>query len=446
MTASWRFLARLGVIVVGGAIWRIWYVVGPVMDRIPKLGLSDEFFYSRQARLLADGLGFANPFLYFFRDETAPPAPPTSLLRGLSVPAWFGIDTPQQQRVIGALLGAATVALVGLLGRRIAGDAAGLLAALLAAAYPPLWSNDSVIGLETLYTLVVVLALLAFYRFWHEPTFLRLAVVGVCLGLASLTRSEGVVLFVLLGTPAALLAPGWDRKRRVQGLGVLALVGLVMMGPWVVRNLVTFEEPTTLGTGFGLVLAYGNCDATYHGEMLGYWADACSLKDYDPDLEETEVDKLAREKGLDYIREHTRRVPVVVAARVGRIWELFRPTQNMEFNRVFEQRGEVTAAAILISYYVLLPLSIAGLVVMRRRRIPIFPILAIALSITITAATGFPITRYRAAFDVVMPVLSAVAITALWGAWHARHQLSISEPGSPDTEPLATDQSVEVPG
>ena len=211
----------------------------------------------------------------------------------------------------------------------------------------------------------------------------------------------------------------------------MALVSILVMGPWVVRNLTTFEEPTIFGSSFGIILAYGNCDATYHGSHLGYWDDACSLKDYSPKLEESVVDKLARQKGLDYIKAHKGRVPVVVAARVGRLWEVFRPTQNVQFNEDIEQRGHVTSWAILVSFYLLIPFAIAGLVIMRRRRIPIFPMVAIAASVTITSALAYPITRYRASFDAIVPVLAAVAIVTLW-----QRRRNDTEPGQvPDAEP-----------
>ena len=236
---------------------------------------------------------------------------------------------------------------------------------------------------------------------------------------------------MLLAVPTALWAPGWDWRQRVRGLGVMALVSIIVMGPWVVRNLTTFEEPTLFGSSFGIILAYGNCDATYHGSHLGYWDDSCSLKDYSPKLEESVVDKLARQKGLDYIEAHKGRVPVVVAARVGRLWEVFRPTQNVQLDEDIEQRGHVTSWAILVSFYLLMPFAIAGLVIMRRRRIPIFPMVAIAASVTITSALAYPITRYRASFDAIVPVLAAVAIVALW-----QRRRNDTEPGQvPDAEP-----------
>ena len=85
-------------------------------------------------------------------------------------------------------------------------------------------------------------------------------------------------------------------------------------------------------------------------------------------------------------------------------------------------------------------LSIAGLVVLRRRRIPIFPYFAIALSVTITVALSFGITRYRTPVDVVMPLL-AVAIDAFlrWRANAPEDELDASghvrtsTPGAADT-------------
>jgi 4-amino-4-deoxy-L-arabinose transferase-like glycosyltransferase len=441
--ASRRFLTRLGLITAGAAAWRIWYVLGPVMTRIPHLGLDDEFFYSAQARLVADGKGFLNPFGYFAPVGSAahrifPTAvhPPLYTVF-LAVPAKLGLSTPQEQRIFTALLGCATVFLIGMLGRRIAGERTGLIAALLAAAYPALWSNDSMLGLETLYGFLVILALLAVYRMWSRPNLASAALVAVWLSLATLTRSEGVILFAIVALPAIVLVPGVVRKDRVKMLGVMSLVAVVLVGPWVVRNLTTFEKPTLLGSGFGWVLLDGSCDTTFYGSKLGYWDDSCSLKDYPPTLEETLVDERARTKALDYIGNHKARLPVVVLARIGRVWDLYRPTQNVEFNIAGERRGHAASWAILVGYYLLLPGAIAGLVVMRKRRVPIFPFLAIAAATTLTVALSFGITRYRAPVDVVLPVLAAVAIDA---ALRRRHgpRPTVTEDPPPEREPVLT--------
>jgi 4-amino-4-deoxy-L-arabinose transferase-like glycosyltransferase len=413
-------LARLGLVTAAAGVWRIWYVVAVADPRVPQLKLSDEAFYHQQARLVADGWGFINPFGYYapvgtpahriFQTAVHPPAYTVFL----AIPAKFGIDSVLSQRILTALLGTATVFLLGLLGRRIAGERAGIMAAVLGAAAPALWVNDSVLGLETLYCFCLVVALVCLYRFWSKPSVGPVIGMAAALGVGALTRSEGTLLFILVALPTLLLVPGIVVRDRLKYVGVTALVAVVVMGPWVVRNLTTFDEPTVLGTGFGWVLAYGNCDATYHGELLGYWSDQCALKDYPPHLEESRVDLLARHKATHYIDDHLSRVPVVVAARIGRVWDVFRPTQNVHLNAFYERRGDAASWAVLIGYYLMLPFAIAGLVLMRRRRVPIFPMIAIAVSVTITVALSFGITRYRAPVDLVLPVLAAVAIDAWW--------------------------------
>lgn len=416
-----RFLTRLALITAGAAAFRIWYILGPVSDRIPKLGLDDEFFYHAQARLVADGKGFLNPFGYYAPVGTAahrvfPTAvhPPLYTIF-LAVPARLGIDTPTQQRVITALLGCVTVFLIGVLARRLSGhDSVGLLAAGLAALYPPLWSNDSMLGLETLYGVLVILSLLAVYRLWEKPTLGGAALLGLWLSFATLTRSEGVLLMLMMALPAIVLVKGVTRGFRWKMVGVMVAVGIVVVGPWVVRNMTTFPRPSVLGNGYGWVLLDGSCDTAFYGPLTGYWSDACSLKDYPPHLDETLVDERARKQALDYLKHHKSRLPIVMAARVGRVFEVYRPFQNVHLDRDGERRGEVTSWLILFGYWLLAPFAIGGLVVLRRRRVPIFPFVAILVATTVTIAMSFGITRYRAPVDAVIPVLAAIGIGALW--------------------------------
>ncbi len=456
MTERRRFLIRLSVITVIAAIGRVVYSVAVAEPRVRGVKLSDQVFYHLQARAVADGWGFINPFAFYATgsshrvvDTALHPPLYTSLL---AIPARFGIDSMLSQRVMTSLLGAATVFLVGMLGRAIGGNRGGLITAGIAAVAPALWVNDSVLGLETLYCFLLVVALLALYSFWDRPRMTAAVALAAALGLASLTRSEGPILFVLLALPTVLLKHGLAWRDRAKYLGVMAVVGALLVGPWVVRNLTTFEEPTYLGTGFGLVLAYGNCDRTYSGELLGYWSADCGFEKYTAKTEESVVDLRARKQGTDYLRDHLSRLPVVVAARVGRVWSVFRPSQNVELDAFYERRGTAESWAVLVAYYVMMVLSIAGLVVLRRRRVPIFPYFAIALSVTITVALSFGITRYRAPVDVVMPLLSAVAIDAFlrWranapdDALDASRHVRTSTPSAPPTPDATAPATVEA--
>ncbi len=411
-----RFFRWLAVICGGGLAIRIWYAAAVVDPRNPKSGLSDEVFYHLQARLVADGHGFLNPFLHYasassgqrFDEPTALHPPLYTIF--LAIPAKLGLTSMLTQRIITILLGIGTVFLLGVLARRLAGDRAGLLAAGLAAVSPALWMNDSVIGLETLYGFLVAMSLLTFYKFWNDRRLRWALLLAVWLALAALTRSEGVILVVFIAVPTVLFLPDIDWRRRVGILVAMAAVVMVVMAPWVIRNLTTFEEPTTLGTGFGVVLAYSNCDATYSGPHLGYWDDGCSLPRLRARVRRIGVRRRAREKGVDYLARPRRAsadrrrrpdrqglggVPAVPERRTGRLLRTAR---------------QVASWAGLISYWLLLPCAIGGLVVLRRRRVPIFPILAIAASVTMTVAMASASPGTGSPVDVVLPMLAAVAI------------------------------------
>ena len=216
--ASRRFVARLALIGAGAAAWRIWYVLGPVTDRIDRLA-GDEFFYSWQARYFVEGRWFTNPFLLHNQHVSDPTAlhPPLYTVF-LAIPSALGFDThdraPHRDRAARHRHRRADRPARPHASPAIA---SGSLAALLAAFYPPLWSNDAVIGLETLYCFLVVLALIAVYRFWRAPSMWGAVAIAVPLALASLTRSEGIILFVLLGVPTVLLARSWDWEAAAPG-------------------------------------------------------------------------------------------------------------------------------------------------------------------------------------------------------------------------------------
>jgi len=350
--------------------------------------------------------------------------------------SWLGFDTPLAHRLASCVLGVAAVVVVGLVGRRIAGDWAGILAAGVAAVYPELWINDGMLVSESMYILVIAATLLFAYRLWASRSWVDAALLGALIGLSALTRPEAVILVPLIGLP--FLFSRRDRfPRRVGTFFVIGGLCLLVILPWWVRNLSQFRDPTFLATGNGVVLQVSNCDQTYSGEFLGYWNVECLTADAPPvseeverqlaesdvpglvglqandDVDDSEFDTAARQKAFDYISNHKSRVPVVVAARVGRIWGVYRPTQTVEWDIFFERRGHWPSWTGAWMYYALVPMAVYALATMRRRRVPISPMLATFAMVTITVAAAMGITRYRVGADVALAILGGVAIDSL---------------------------------
>src|SRR5207302_10880566 len=108
-------------------------------------------------------------------------------------------------RRLGAPFGFGTLALIGLTPRRAAGPRTGLIAAAVAAVYPVLVAADGAMMSETLYGLLIAGALYVSLRMvdgWRTP--LAAAILGALIGLAALTRAEGLLLLALLAWPLAL--------------------------------------------------------------------------------------------------------------------------------------------------------------------------------------------------------------------------------------------------
>ena len=245
--------------------------------------------------------------------------------------------------------------------------------------------------------------------------------------MTALSRNELLALFPLVVIPLALLVKETSWRDRLRLALVACLVGAAVMLPWVVFNLSRFEETTTLTSGGGSALSAASCDGTYYGKYIGYYANCFQGHWPKEGLDESQRDRAPREEALDYIGDHLGRLPVVVGARVGRLWGVFEPGQTTWLDWWLEGRGRAPSWIGLFSYYALLPIAAIGLVSMRRRKIPIFPLLAIAVIATFAAAATFGVTRYRAPAEVALVVAAGIGLTSLPSMIRARRSARATE-------------------
>jgi len=283
---------------------------------------------------------------------------------------------------------------------------------------------------ETLYALTVGLVLWAAYAFLRMPSARRPAVVGIALGVAALVRGEAVGLVAVLGLPLALSVDASGRRRLVMA-GVVASSAALVLAPWVVRNLLTFEEPVLLSTNGGTTLAAANCDAAYEGEDIGYFSLSCWTNVTDP-MEDSVRDRVWRERGVTYLTEHADRLPVVVAARLGRVWELYRPGQNREHDE-FEGRNIGVAWAGLVGYWLLVPASALGLIELRRRNTRVWPLLTPFVLVIIVTAAFYGNTRFRIPAEVSMVVLGGIGFSSALSGWRRRRSVAVAGSTDPST-------------
>ena len=369
----------------------------------------DTYDYHYGANDLVLGNGFIRHLLFHAPVQTA--WHPPGYVVALALPSRLGLDTVLDHQIWSSVIGCLTVVSIAFLGRMLAGARAGLFAAAIAAVYPNFWLYDGGMLSETLVLLTVTVTMVTAYRILRRPTIPAALALGLSLGATVLTQSQTLLLLPLIAVPCLFVLRSATLRRRAALVSVVCAATLVTITPWVAFNLSRFKSPELLGTGAGLVLSWSNCDDTYYGERLGYYF-PCYLA---ASGDESVVDYKLRRRGLDYISTHQSRLPLVVLAREGRTWGLFRPAQQIRFDHTEQILMRATGAswAALLSYYVLAVASIFGWIILRRSRVPTFPLMALVGNVIITVAVTHGQFRYRAPAEVTIVVLSAVALDSL---------------------------------
>lgn len=417
MPAGPRFRRHLVLIALGGLALRIAYALWKGDQEI----LGDAIFYKLQSQLVAEGHGFLTPGLFAFaRRSVASAEHPPLYTLWLTVPHLIGAHGVTALRLWSAVLGLGTILLAGLAGRELAGDRSGLLAAGFVAVSPLLVMTDGLIMSEAITATTVAASV------WLTARALRLATpgaaawAGAAIGLAALARAELVLILPIVALGLLLRRGGGPAKRRWGLAGALVAAGVLVMTPWVVRNLVTFERPVTLSDGWDLTAIGANCHTTYYGPLIGVNDLRCGSRVPETRNDQSVAFAEARRIGVAYARHHVDRWPAVAFARLGRTFGFFNVGQQIGLDHEFERRERAISTAGLVVWWLSVIAGIGGLVALRRRRVSLLPILAPVGAVAIGVVVTYGNTRLRVPADVAMLVAAAVGVDA-WLRRRARH-------------------------
>ena len=139
-------------------------------------------------------------------------------------------------RLIQAVLGAASCALLGLAGRRFFSDRVGVMAALLLAVYPSAFFFDGLIQKSSLDVFLVTLMLALLGEFGARRGWPWLAALGVATAAFVLNRENARVLIPVIGAWLWLAFPDVAARRRAGGIAVFAAASLAVLLPVGFRN------------------------------------------------------------------------------------------------------------------------------------------------------------------------------------------------------------------
>jgi hypothetical protein len=269
LLGHWRLplIVAFLVRVVAAFYWE-WYFGG-------KFVFGDSESYWVLARALAEGEEYRYGNARIFRMPGYPAV--------LAPLFWLAADEPPYvwARIEGAVLGTLAVWGIFLLGRFLADERVGIVAAWWAALYPGAIGLSIWILSEALFCPVMILGLLTTARSFQADEkrqgVFRAVIAGAIHGLAILTRPSWLFFPFFAGLVA--IAAGPARLRQTGRAVAMMAATVCTLVPWWIRNwcLTGRWIPTTLQVGASLYdglhpLATGGSDLSYVSAKMAEWA------------------------------------------------------------------------------------------------------------------------------------------------------------------------------
>lgn len=402
---------------------------------------NDAFEYDYYAQAIAGGDGYPRSGYLLQGGPTA--------IRGPGYPYFLGGvyalggNSLTAGRLAGAALGALAVLLIYLIARRLWGSRVGLVAAGLAAVFPPLVLLSRELLSESLFIPLELGAVLCALNFRRSGGSLRwAAAAGALCGLALLTRNTGLALLICLPLGVLVTQPRLRPQALIGPLVLLAAAALVV-APWTARNEARFGRFIPVTTSAGIT-ASGVYNPASFGDSPthGAWRDPRLVPRFTPlfvtpGRDEAEVDAILRREARDFAWQHPGYVAEVFAWNLLRLFEVTGGSVVDKRGRSVDDRGigSATPSVERAGLVLVVLLALAGtlaLIFSRPVRAgklggptgpPRGPLFLWLLPILIVVMTAFlnGLPRDRLPADPFLLILAAIGLTVLWdrGREHA---------------------------
>lgn len=379
-----------------------------------------QFYYGTGAHIAAgQGMEQLSPTQLYAIVPTAqhPPALPALL----ALVNLVGLGSIDQQHVVASVIAAAAVPLMGLLGRRIAGPAAGIMAAGIAAVSPLWFQPSGILMSESIYLVLIPLVLLLAVDSVERPEVWRFGALGAAIALATLTRSEAIDFIVLLGIPVVLLMSGSWKRRLTVGVVLLAGFGIVL-APWLVRNEIQLGG-LALSDNVGGTLAGSYCPSAVDPNEPDYgaWNYTCTLseltkiqKEKPPAGErywsEVSADHQIISDTLRYIGSHQSQMPKLIVAREAAMLDVGDWSYQLQY-AVAEGRSRTAEAIGMVIDWLLILFGVFGAVQLARHRPKFFILILMPVIVVLgNVAFFYGSTRMRVAAEPSIVLFGVIGL------------------------------------
>ncbi len=320
-------------------------------------------------------------------------------------------------RIVQSILGAVTVLLVYLAGKKISGGRSGLLAAALAAVYPLHIYAAGTYYPAVLLTFFLCAVFLLIIDGRRENSIGKLSAAGALAGLMALTKGSFLPAMFLAAVWLAAERQGGDAsgggpqlRLRLKQAAVFMIPVLVITGLWGIRNyraLGSFR-PLSTNSGYNFWLgSYPGVKAdTGNRKLPGQREEELSIRR--AHRGEAELDRAFLRRGLEHVREDPGRFASLVISKALNFWRFYPSPMTREL-KLWEKAASAApyGAALIFGLFFLLA------------RVRVSPevrlIILIFIGYTVVHALFISKVRLRLPLDSLLIICAAGGVRELAG-------------------------------
>ena len=326
------------------------------------------------------------------------------------------------------ILGVLNVFLVYLIGRRLFGHAAGLIAGLLITLYAPVVYLESKLLTETLAITLSLGSLLMLLRAMDKPTILKFLATGVMLGLSAVCRPAALLTATLM-----VLWLMWRKPVSRKFVAVMAAGIALAVLPVTTRNYLIGRDFALITTNGGICFAQANApSATGVSTSLGGFSSALDTQ------QQEEMAYASRELGhrvtasesaafwfklaLSAARDEPAKFAKLQLKKLA--WSLHNREPGCSYSVYFEKTLVPALRYLFVPFSLIAGSGLFGFLRSKRRESELLAIQVISVYITMIVfavssryrAPAMPIIAIFAGFGVVEVMRSLITHHSSWRA------------------------------
>ncbi|MBD3673128.1 MAG: glycosyltransferase family 39 protein [Planctomycetaceae bacterium] len=338
-----------------------------------------------------------------------------------------GVENFQAVRAWQGLLSLCTVLLVYRLGVLIYSPSVGLWAAAFATFYPSLLGFNCLLLSETLFTFLLTAGTCLILEAKYRNRLWLLALAGVVMGLAALTRSVQLMTLPFLGVYLGFVWNGKLGRKLIAACLPILFFGLTI-APWSYRNTQVQEVFTLIDVMGGRNAMMGNYEHTpldrswaTISDVTGDKAWHVVLQEKNPEVQgmtQGQLDKAAMKYGIEFVLKH----PVLSAQRTivrfFNFWQLERTlvagTQKGLWGELTKLQLLIMAAVIMGAYATVMYAAFLGMWLSPPEQKSDLILLGISILVPCLIHSAiFAHSRYHLPLMPLMYLFAAAAVTHL---------------------------------